>query len=237
MSTAPPSTPPGGSGGSDSRPAAPAAFPTFTAEPSGRFAHRVLEGAGVKGVLIGRLAVWAHVPDPSEHAFTKDLDVAVSREDLPRVRAWLAKHGEPMRELSIGGVNVHHPDDGVNVDFIDRTATEWVDLGDLYAAAIQAALDSGLLEEVGGGPLPLVPPIYLVAMKLATHERKDEVDALRVLQHAFVDVEELRRVVQTHLGRGEAIRLEVFLRDIGHPAARMRRSYKGYGPTGGDPDA
>lgn len=207
--------------------------PTFDAEPSGRFAHEVLDGSGVRGALIGRLAVWAHVPDPSEHAFTKDLDVAVAREDLPKVHAWLAERGEPMRPLSIGGVNVHKPEAGVNVDFIDRSSAQWGDLGSLYSEAVEAAEESGALAEVGGGPLPLVPAVYLVAMKLATAEDKDETDAIRVMEHAFVDVEELRRVVGAHLGPGGTARLEVFLRDIGHPAARARRRYKGYAPGGG----
>ncbi|MFH0924950.1 MAG: hypothetical protein V1872_04845 [bacterium] len=44
----------------------------FDQEPSGRFALQVLKELEIKGILIGRLAVW--VDEPSEHVYTKELD-------------------------------------------------------------------------------------------------------------------------------------------------------------------
>jgi hypothetical protein len=207
-------------------------FPTFDPNPSGKFAFDVLKAVHVNGILIGRLAVWHWIPDPSEHAYTKDLDIAVAREALPRLRTWLNDHAHKTHELPIGGVNVAAENGAINVDFIDR-AGELGDLAPLFEDAIRAAQESGRTVEIGGEILPVVTAEHLVAMKIATFERKDEEDAERLLENAPVDVDKLRNLVSKFLGPIGPARLENVLRTVGHPAARPRRKYnrEGSGPS------
>jgi hypothetical protein len=207
-------------GGSGAGGAAKRKLPRFDPGPSGRFAARVLRELGVPGALIGRLAVWAWIPDEGEHAFTKDLDVAVRREDLPRIRAWIEKQGLSARELGIGGVNVRAPETAVNVDFVDRTSPEFGDLGLLFGEAIEAAR---VRVDVGGASLRLVPAEHLLAMKIATGEPDDARDAERLLLHAGVDVAAARKIVAAHLGALGMGVLEALLRQVGHPDARPKR--------------
>jgi len=196
--------------------------PAFDPTPSARFAHRALAGANVPGALIGRLAVWAWLPDESDHEFTKDLDVAVTQADMALVRSWVDRQGLSTRALTIGGVNVRHPGSGVNVDFIDRSAG----LGGLFSEAVANAIQSGELTRVGEIDLPLVAPEYLVTMKLATGEDKDERDAERLLRVVEdLDLEHVRRLCEAHLGIAGRNRLEVLLRSMGHPEARPKRRY------------
>lgn len=198
--------------------------PTFDPGPSARFAKRALTGARAKGALIGKLAMWAWFEDPAEHEFTKDLDLAVSPEDAVKLRRWLgSRRGAQVRELSIGGVAVR--EEPVRLDFIDRSNREWGNLSPLYVEALEEALESKRTARVGGVILPLVSCEHLIAMKIATGERKDERDVERLLRAAPFDVERARRIVSTHLGPAVASRLEVLLREAGHPAARRRGPY------------
>ncbi|MCI0516122.1 hypothetical protein L0128_23155 [candidate division KSB1 bacterium] len=60
-------------------------LPTFDPKKSAAFARKVLDDLEIKCVLIGRLAVWYWLPDPSSHAYTKDLDTAIRKADRPKV--------------------------------------------------------------------------------------------------------------------------------------------------------
>ena len=213
-----------GSGGKK-QPAIRDTFPTFDPNPSGKFAHDVLLAAHVDGVLIGRLAVWSWVPEESEHAFTKDLDIAVSRDALLKIRSWLNAQSITVRDLSIGGLNVTAPE-GINVDFIDR-ASELGNLGPLFEDAVRASYESGKTVKIGGEELFLVTLEHLVAMKMSTLERKDEEDAERLLQYSPVEIDTLRRIVKTFLGPMGEIRLEALLRAVNHPQAHPRQKYNG----------
>lgn len=223
-----------GGGGSPAAPPSPErprppngrTIPQFDPGPSGRFAREALAGAGVEGALIGRLAVWAWVPDPGEHAFTKDLDIAIRRADLPRLLEWLAARRLPIRTLPIGGVNVADPATGANVDFIDRTSPEWGDLSPLFEEAVASARASGETATVGGVALPLVPAEVLTAMKVATGTRKDREDAARVLRGVPLSVDRVRRLVAAHAGPAGIGALEDLLREVGHPAARTQVAYE-----------
>jgi hypothetical protein len=198
-------------------------LPAFDPGPSGRFAARLLREANVPGAVIGRMAVWTWLPEESEHAFTKDLDVAVNTESMPFVRAWLATQGLKVRELSIGGVNVSYPNEGVNVDIIDRASRVYGDLSGLFRAAIAAASESGETVEIGDASLNVVPPEHLVAMKLATGEDGDEADAIRLIEHVDLDVALVRDLVRRHLGVAAIGRMESLLRRLNHPAALPER--------------
>jgi hypothetical protein len=171
--------------------------------------------------MIGRIAVWAWLANPSEHEFTKDLDIAVSRAALRKIRDWLQAHGYKTHELRIGGVNV--ADRTVNVDFIERSQDG--DLSALFADAVKQAVRRGLVVDTESGEkLPIAPPEYIVAMKLATGELKDERDARRILESVPLEMARVRALVAKHLGVGAKNRLEVILRELGHSAAR--RAYK-----------
>ncbi len=198
-------------------------IPKFDPDPSGNFAGKVLTGVNAKGALIGRLAVWAWIPDTAEHAVTKDVDIAVSISDLKRICSWLEKERIKCRELEIGGINVDLP--GVNVDFITRYCEEG-NLSPLFEDAVRASLESGETVQIGGQEFPLVPKEHLVAMKIATRERKDEEDAERLLETTEVDTEKLRKLITVYLGPVGRIDLENILRKICHQAARKRNKYK-----------
>jgi len=199
-------------------------IPKFDPDPSGKFANRVLTDADVKGTLIGRLAVWARIPDPAEHAFTKDVNIAVTTTDLMRICSWLEKNGIKCRELEIGGINVSLPD-GISVDFITRCCEDG-NLSPLFEDAVRASFESGESVQIGGHEFPLASTEHLIAMKIATAERKDEEDAERLLETAEADMEKLRKLVTDYLGPVGRIALENILRKTGHPAARKRNKYK-----------
>ncbi len=200
--------------------------PKFDPEPSAKFAQEVLDETKVRGILIGRLAVWAWIDDASEHAFTKDLDIAIFRGDQSAVVSYLANKGHKISELSIGGINVAEDREDIRVDFIHRYSREWGDLSRLFEKAIEAAIDSGSRVDLGGTLLFLVPVEYLIAMKIATMERKDEEDAMRLLERdESVNVGKLRTIVIEYLGGLWKPKLENLLREAGHPEARRKKKY------------
>jgi hypothetical protein len=179
----------------------------------------------VKAAVIGRLAIWAWVEDESEHEFTKDLDMAVGRQDNVIIREWLARQGLRTRNLPIGGVNVYYPESHVRVDFIDRSNDAYGDLGALFLDAIQEASARGFAVTIGKAVLPLAPAEHVVVMKLATGEDKDERDAERLLLNVpGLDVDEVRGLIN-RFARGLTGRLDAVLRRIGHPAARKMNRY------------
>ncbi len=195
-------------------------IPKFDPDPSGKFADKVLTNVNAKGVLIGRLAVWAWIPDPAEHAFTKDVDIAVSTADLKRICSWLEKNGIKCRELEIGGINVCLPE-GVNVDFITRHCEEG-NLSPLFEDAVRASSET---VQIGGREFQLAPIEHLTAMKIATGETGDLEDAERLLETG-ADIEKLRKLVTIYSGPAGRIALENTLRKIGHSGARKRNKYK-----------
>lgn len=205
-------------------------LPVFDPNPSVRFASEVLKETKCQGALIGRIAIWAWIKNASEQAFTKEVDIAISRAAQPALRAFLLAKGLQLRELSIGGFNAYDPKASINIDFIDRFG-EWGDLSALFQEAIEAASNAEEKVEVGEGSLLLTPTRYLIAMKLGTGERKDEEDARRLLSEAFFEVEALRQIVSKHLGAAGIGRLEAILREIGHPEARKKQNYKDSGES------
>ncbi len=192
-------------------------LPVFDPNPSGRFVHGVLNETGVKGILIGRLALWVWLSERKQ-AFTKDMDIAVTREDLFRVRKWLNDRRIRYLELEIGGISVDRPGQ-INVDFITRFC-EFGDLSPLYENAIQYAMEHGETIEVGDDGLFVVSPEHLVAMKIGTGEKKDEDDAESLLADAEIHINNTRSIILKFLGPGSLNRFEVMLRKIGHPDAK-----------------
>ncbi len=201
-------------------------LPKFDPEPSVRFACKVLEETKARGILIGRLAVWAWVEDPSKQAYTKDLDIAISQGDQPVIVSYLSDKGFSIRELSIGGFNITEERENVKVDFIHRNSREWGDLSRLFEDAIDKSLESRNTVTMGGISLYLVPVEHLIGMKIATAERKDEDDARWLIETVdSVDVGKLRSLMSTYLGPLGKAKLENLLREAGHPEARPRGNY------------
>ncbi len=198
----------------------------FDPEPSGLFASKVLQDTNIKGVLIGRLAVWAWVEDAGRQAYTKDLDIAISQTDLPAIMAYLTNKGFDIRELSIGGLNITDERENIKIDFIHRNSAEWGDLSRLFNDAIAQAFDNRNIVCIGEVSLYLVPVEHLITMKIATAERKDEEDAKRLLEMAdSTDIGQLRELMSIHLGPLGKAKLENLLREVGHPEARPRGKY------------
>jgi len=214
-------------GAAEENPPLESLFPSFDPKPSLRFAARALKETGARGALAGRVAVWFWLDDESEHEFTKDVDLAVIRDDMPKVRAWLAASAGRTTELSIGGVNSRHPETGVNVDFIDRTQRG--DFSALFAAAVRAARRKGAkaVPVPGRGRVPVVPAEHLVAMKILTGEYRDRRDVERlILRIPDLDLVKTRRLVKQHLGPVGRNLLEVILREVGHPQAERASRYR-----------
>lgn len=189
----------------------------FDPAPSIKIALEVLEAAGVPFALAGRLAVWTWVTG-EEQEFTKDVDFAVPAEHLPAVEEAALSAGYELLALPIGGCAIR--DGSTRIDFIDRR----VDFGDLFAAAVQAAQGdddqpASMVETVEGRKLPVVPPAYLAAMKLATGAPRDERDVERLLAAPDVDYDAYRRVVRRYLGPAAANRFDHIGARLGLSAA------------------
>lgn len=193
-------------------------LPVFDPNPSGRFVRRVLDETGVRGILIGRLAVWVWLSEEKNHAFTKDMDIAVTQEGLNRIRNWLNDQNIQYLGLEIGGISVDHAGQ-INVDFITRCC-EFGDFSPLFEDAIHHATEHGETIEAGNGRLAVVSPEHLVAMKIGTGEKKDEDDAAALLRDADIHISNTRSIILRFLGPGSLSRFEVMLRNIGHPDAR-----------------
>lgn len=202
-------------------------LPEFNPKISGNFAADLLEKLNVKGILIGRLAVWAWLPENSKkQAYTKDVDIAVTKADLYEIKKHFRDMEYQIGELSIGGINVRDDKD-INVDFIDRSSQEWADYSPMFEEAIDEAIRSDRKVAVGGKELSLVSIEYLVAMKLATGERKDEDDAKTLLTESDeINIRELRTVLSKYLGPVGRTRFEIILRDIGHKDSRLTKYQK-----------
>ncbi|MCP4346407.1 MAG: nucleotidyltransferase family protein [Desulfobacterales bacterium] len=201
-------------------------LPTFDPEPSAKVAGQVLKGAKVSGILIGRIAVWIWVSDPGRQEYTKDLDIAVFQKDLPEIISYLTENGYKVWELSIGGINVTDNNRQIKVDFIHRNSDEWGNLSPLFENAIEDASARDQWAVIGDQSFLLVSAEHLIAMKIATMEQKDDLDAKRILEVVEnIDVTRLRNITDLYLGALGKAKLENILREVGHPDARKRGKY------------
>ncbi len=121
----------------------------------------------------------------------------------------------------IGGINVQSETDNINVDFIDRYSLDEGDLSQLFEEAIDSATEKITIGETA---LYVISPEHLIAMKIATFERKDEDDAKSLLEYDFVDIQKLRGIVDRNIAPVR-VKLEQILREVGHPQAHRRQKY------------
>ncbi|MBI5528941.1 MAG: hypothetical protein HY897_21640 [Deltaproteobacteria bacterium] len=190
-------------------------LPKFDPNPSARFASAFLLGEGVPHALIGRIAMWTLLPQ-DQHEFTKDVDFAVPLRFCEPIRAALARRNIVPRDLPIGGLAVREGE--IKVDFIDRREGG---LNRLFEEAIEAAGRAGPRTRVAGSKIPVVPPEYLLALKVVAAERKDQDDALRLLRALpGLDLRQARDIVFRHGGPGSANLLDALARQAGRPDAR-----------------
>ena len=196
-------------------------LPEFNPGPSGELVSEIFRDLKISGVLIGRLAVWAWLPDTEDHAFTKDLDMAVSTPSVYSIRRFAADKQIQTADLPIGGINLSHPEKNINVDFIDRSSEDFGDFRTLFEAAIEEAAASERTVVVGQNIIPLVSAEHLIAMKMVAHTKKDEEDIKRLLKTVGVDVQTLREVTARFLGPLGRSYLETLLGSVGHKDARL----------------
>lgn len=196
-------------------------LPTFDPKASAAFVTKILNDLKIKCVLIGRLAVWYWLPDPAGHTYTKDLDTAIKKSDRQKIIKHLKSLKYNIRELMIGGINVHIETKNINVDFIDRYSVDEGDLSKLFEEAIDKATEK---IKIGETELYVISPEHLIAMKISTFERKDEDDAKNLLEYDFVNIEKLRGIVNRNISPIR-VKLEQLLREVGHPLANRRKKY------------
>ena len=191
----------------------------FDPRPSAEFAATLLRDAGIPHALIGRVAVWSWLPT-DQHGYTKDLDIAVPESSMPRLVRLLARRKVRTQPLRIGGLSVERR--GVRVDFIDRRVDGF---GPLFEEAVAVARKAGNVADIDGIKLPVVPPEYLIAMKMIPATDKDEEDVLRLLRaRRSLDYAVARKLVRKHGGAMTANRLDELARRAGRPDAP--RSYR-----------
>ena len=118
----------------------------------------MFSSAGIEYRIVGGLAVYLYVEEvePDAGRLTKDIDIAVRREDLERI----AKAAEPfgLKFSHLAGVDMLVQYEQPNV----RRAVHFVYMADPFSAA---TVVSGL---------PLIPLTDLVRMKLTSFRAKDE---------------------------------------------------------------
>lgn len=195
--------------------AIPTELPAFDPRPSARFGLEILREVGQPFALIGKVAMWIHLP-PEAQDFTKDVDFAVPVRAIEPIKAALAGRGIVPRTLPIGGLGVREGE--IRVDFIDRREGG---LGSLFEEAIADAERHGPLAAVPGGNAPVVAAEYLVALKMVTGEDRDETDAVKLLRRLpGIDLARTRELILRHGGTAGANRLDALARRAGRPDAR-----------------
>lgn len=184
-------------------------IPKFDPEPSIQLALELLGRAGTKYALAGRVAVWTWVA-PQDQELTKDVDFAIPRSDMGALERVVRAAGHIPLPLAIGGFGVRQGE--LRIDFIDRH----VDFEALFCEAVDAAHREGCVAKTADGrAVPVVPVPYLVAMKMATGEPKDEADARRLLGLDALDYGVVRGLVRQHAGPAAANRLDRLAVSIG----------------------
>lgn len=140
--------------------------------------------------------------------FTKDADLAVSVAQSGAAEKLLAD-ADP-RPLRIGGVSVASSS-GVRIDLIDHRFKYRA----LFEEAIAAAVAEGPTASLGERTIPVVPLVYLIALKLAAGRPRDESDLEAILRQRDLDYRRAREVVAKHLGDFAARYLDRLARAAG----------------------
>ena len=172
----------------------------------------MLSKAKVRFAIVGGIALWHYLP-ASLQRFTRDVDFAIPYGKRKALAATIVASGYRPRLLSIGGLAIRQG--GLSIDFVDRHP----ELSALFEDAIDAAYRRGPKLRIGGQKAPVVPKNYLVALKLASGERRDERDVQALLFTVTTpQYYKLRSFIRRLLGPDGALRLDALARRIQHPA-------------------
>jgi hypothetical protein len=146
-----------------------------------RRVHELLAAKGLQSAVIGSIALALH----GYVRATRDLDLGVAvlgfgtlanvAEEL-RAQGFDVHVGEPAPDDELGGVITVNGPDFDPIQIVNLTAPGGK-RGKLARAAITGA------RQVPGLDLPVVDVPHLVALKLVTGSRKDEIDVLELLDN------------------------------------------------------
>jgi hypothetical protein len=130
----------------------------------------VLEEARLGYRVVGGLAVFIHVDriDPLASRMTRDVDVAIRRSDLARIREALEPHGFRYRHVAGVDMFVHGPTPKV------RSAVHLLFIGERVRASDLSPIPGSEPIRSAEGIL-LAPVADLVRMKLTSFRLKDKV--------------------------------------------------------------
>lgn len=132
-----------------------------------------LEQAGVPHELVGGLAVFLHVEnaDATHSSLTRDIDILIRRDDLPRVIAIAESHGFRFRHSAGLDMPLYGPTDSA------RNAIHLLFAGERVKAS-QLETHPGIRPvrtELHGQEFLVIPVLDLVRMKLSSYRDKDRV--------------------------------------------------------------
>jgi hypothetical protein len=132
-----------------------------------------LEQAGVPHELVGGLAVFLHVEnaDSTHSSLTRDIDVMIRRDDLPRVVAIAEQHGFRFRHSAGLDMLLYGDADSARNAVHLLFAGEKVKETQLEAHPRIRPVRSG----IHGQEFLVIPVIDLVRMKLSAYRDKDRV--------------------------------------------------------------
>ena len=130
----------------------------------------VLEEAGLGYRVVGGLAVFIHVDqvDPLASRLTRDVDVAIRRSDLTKIREALEPHGFRYRHVAGIDMFVHAPTPKA------RSAVHLLFIGERVRTSDLATIPGSEPVRSSEGIL-LAPVADLVWMKLTSFRLKDKV--------------------------------------------------------------
>jgi hypothetical protein len=166
-----------------------------------------LEGAGIEYALVGgqAVALWVATRDPAAVRTTKDIDLLIRREDLPRVRAaGLAAGFDYFETLGVGML----------LDRADpnpRHAVHLIWAGEIARAGEQHPMPVLQQPPRLDGKWHTAPLVDLVMMKLVANRDQDRVHLRDMIGVGLVD-----RKLAGQLPTELRIKLEPLLSELGY---------------------
>ena len=162
----------------------------------------LLDEAGVTYEIVGGMATYLQIDriDPLEARLTRDVDICVRRDDLPRIAAFAANHGFQFRNAA--GIDMlldlHQPK--------ARSAVHFVFSGEKVRPAYLAPVP--LLDRPDRIAGYCVAPVsHILQMKLTSHRPKD-ITHIQDLLHVGLVTPEIEATLPPELRqRLEAIKL------------------------------
>ena len=167
---------------------------------------RALTGASVEHALVGgqAVALWVATRDPAAVRTTKDVDILIRREDLPRARAAALSVGMDYFEVMGVGMFLEHDDPN------PRHAVHLLWAGEKVRANYECAAPAIDQRETLSPGLQVVSLAGLVLMKLQSNRDQD-----RVHLRDMIEVGLVGREMLAGLPAEAAQRLDALLTELG----------------------